>query len=192
MLSMDSDSQASSISALTRRAWVPAGDPSFHSCCRPPVVGGCRRAPFYLLDPEHLGMSPAEAAAKEGAATARRKVAATELPSVDPVVCGTVAVNRQGARVGKGGGFSDLEVAFLLEAGVIPSGAPSRTGHQASSGSIWGKTTSPRFQRWQLCQPATEKPRQSVNGFGRYNSSTFVKADPAGGRGPPQNLHIAA
>jgi 5-formyltetrahydrofolate cyclo-ligase len=30
-----------------------------------------------------------------------------------------VAVNRQGARVGKGGGFSDLEVAFLVEAGVI-------------------------------------------------------------------------
>jgi 5-formyltetrahydrofolate cyclo-ligase len=30
-----------------------------------------------------------------------------------------VAVNRQGARIGKGGGFSDLEVAFLVEAGVI-------------------------------------------------------------------------
>jgi 5-formyltetrahydrofolate cyclo-ligase family len=38
---------------------------------------------------------------------------------VDLVVCGSVAVNRQGARIGKGGGFSDLEVAFLIEAGVI-------------------------------------------------------------------------
>ena len=38
---------------------------------------------------------------------------------MDLVICGTVAVNRQGARVGKGGGFSDLEVAFLVEAGVI-------------------------------------------------------------------------
>jgi 5-formyltetrahydrofolate cyclo-ligase len=38
---------------------------------------------------------------------------------VDLVVCGSVAVNRQGARVGKGGGFSDLEVAFLVEAGVL-------------------------------------------------------------------------
>jgi 5-formyltetrahydrofolate cyclo-ligase len=28
-------------------------------------------------------------------------------------------VNHQGARIGKGGGFSDLEVAFLVEAGVI-------------------------------------------------------------------------
>jgi 5-formyltetrahydrofolate cyclo-ligase len=75
--------------------------------------------PFYLLDPEHLGMSPWEAAAKEGAAKAGRKVAASELPPVDLVVCGSVAVNRQGARIGKGGGFSDLEVAFLVEAGVI-------------------------------------------------------------------------
>jgi hypothetical protein len=40
---------------------------------------------------------------------------------VDLVVCGSVAVNRQGARIGKGGGFSDLEVAFLVEAGVIRS-----------------------------------------------------------------------
>ena len=50
--------------------------------------------PFYLLDPEHLSMSPWEAAAKEGAAKAGRKVAARELPSVDLVVCGSVAVNR--------------------------------------------------------------------------------------------------
>jgi 5-formyltetrahydrofolate cyclo-ligase len=38
---------------------------------------------------------------------------------VDLAVCGSVAVNREGARIGKGGGFSDLEVAFLIEAGVI-------------------------------------------------------------------------
>jgi 5-formyltetrahydrofolate cyclo-ligase len=75
--------------------------------------------PFYLLDPEQLSISPWEAAAKEGAAKAGRKVAATELPSVDLVVCGSVAVNRRGARIGKGGGFSDLEVAFLVEAGVV-------------------------------------------------------------------------
>jgi hypothetical protein len=53
---------------------------------------------------------------RRGAARAGRKLAASELPSV---VCGSVAVNRQGARIGKGGGFSDLEVAFLVEAGLI-------------------------------------------------------------------------
>jgi 5-formyltetrahydrofolate cyclo-ligase len=75
--------------------------------------------PFYLLDPQRLSISPWEAATKEGAAKRGRKVAASELPSVDLIVCGSVAVNRQGARIGKGGGFSDLEVAFLVEAGVI-------------------------------------------------------------------------
>jgi 5-formyltetrahydrofolate cyclo-ligase len=44
--------------------------------------------PFYLLDPKHLTISPWEAAAKEGAAKAGQKVAATELPSVDLAVCG--------------------------------------------------------------------------------------------------------
>ena len=58
--------------------------------------------PFYLLDPEHLGIPPWEAATKEGAAKSGRKVAASELPSVDLIVCGSVAVNRQGARIGKG------------------------------------------------------------------------------------------
>src|SRR4030095_16156997 len=87
--------------------------------------------PFYLLDPDHLSMPPWEAATKEGAAKAGRKVAATKLPSVDLVICGSVAVNRQGARIGKGGGFSDLEVAFLVEAGVIrPDTVLATTVHQ--------------------------------------------------------------
>jgi len=38
---------------------------------------------------------------------------------VDLVVCGTVAVNRRGVRVGKGGGYSDLEFALLSESGAI-------------------------------------------------------------------------
>ena len=38
-----------------------------------------------------------------------------ELESIDLVVCGSVAVNRRGARVGKGGGYSDLEFALLTE-----------------------------------------------------------------------------
>jgi 5-formyltetrahydrofolate cyclo-ligase len=38
---------------------------------------------------------------------------------VDLVVCGSVAVNRRGARIGKGAGYSDIEVALLAEAGLI-------------------------------------------------------------------------
>jgi 5-formyltetrahydrofolate cyclo-ligase len=42
-----------------------------------------------------------------------------DLGHVDLVVCGTVAVNRAGVRVGKGGGYSDLELGLLVEAGSV-------------------------------------------------------------------------
>jgi 5-formyltetrahydrofolate cyclo-ligase len=38
---------------------------------------------------------------------------------VDLVVCGSVAVNRRGTRLGKGAGYSDIAVALLQEAGRI-------------------------------------------------------------------------
>ena len=47
-----------------------------------------------------------------------RPVALDELDPVELIVCGTVAVNRQGVRIGKGGGFSDLEFALLAERGL--------------------------------------------------------------------------
>lgn len=46
-------------------------------------------------------------------------VAVEDLGHVDLVVCGTVAVNHAGVRVGKGGGYSDLELALLVEAGLV-------------------------------------------------------------------------
>jgi 5-formyltetrahydrofolate cyclo-ligase len=41
------------------------------------------------------------------------------MPRVDVIVCGTVAVNPEGVRIGKGGGFSDLEFALLVEQGLV-------------------------------------------------------------------------
>jgi 5-formyltetrahydrofolate cyclo-ligase len=61
----------------------------------------------------------------EGDPTIRRALAegvpvtVEELGHVDLVVCGTVAVNRDGVRVGKGGGYSDLELGLLVEAGLV-------------------------------------------------------------------------
>jgi 5-formyltetrahydrofolate cyclo-ligase len=79
--------------------------------------------PFILLDPRRLDVPPRRAAsisgATSGATRAGRRIGVAELQPVDLVVCGSVAVNRQGARVGKGGGFSDLEFALLVEAGLI-------------------------------------------------------------------------
>jgi 5-formyltetrahydrofolate cyclo-ligase len=75
--------------------------------------------PFILLDPGRLDVPPRRAASIAGSARAGRRITLADLQPVDLVVCGSVAVNREGVRVGKGGGFSDLEFALLVEAGLI-------------------------------------------------------------------------
>ena len=77
------------------------------------------RRPFIRLDPRDLPMSPRRAASIRGASKAGRPVAVSRVPHIDLVVCGSVAVDRRGARVGKGGGFSDIEFALLVDAGRI-------------------------------------------------------------------------
>lgn len=42
-----------------------------------------------------------------------------ELPHIDLILAGSVAVHRDGRRIGKGGGYSDLEFALAREAGKI-------------------------------------------------------------------------
>lgn len=77
--------------------------------------------PFYLLDPATLPPPVAQAASHQAAATLATTVTIDEIPTLDLVVCGSVAVNARGARVGKGAGYSDLELALLAEAGLIDS-----------------------------------------------------------------------
>jgi 5-formyltetrahydrofolate cyclo-ligase len=78
-----------------------------------------QRKPFLLLDPAKSRVNPRKAASIRGATQLGRPVATSAVRPVDFVVCGSVAVNRKGARVGKGGGFSDLELALLTEAGLV-------------------------------------------------------------------------
>jgi 5-formyltetrahydrofolate cyclo-ligase len=75
--------------------------------------------PFYLLDPASLTLPPAEAATMRAAAAHAPRLAINELRPVDLIVCGSVAVNRHGDRIGKGAGYSDLEVALLHDAGIL-------------------------------------------------------------------------
>lgn len=75
--------------------------------------------PFLLLDPEVITEPPRKAASIKGSSTAGRPVALDEMEAIDLIVCGSVAVNRSGARIGKGGGFSDLEFALTRQAGVV-------------------------------------------------------------------------
>jgi 5-formyltetrahydrofolate cyclo-ligase len=75
--------------------------------------------PFFLLDPDTLVGTPEEAADKNGAEQNARRVGVDQMLPIDMVICGSVAVNPSGARIGKGAGYSDLEVALLTEAGLV-------------------------------------------------------------------------
>ena len=75
--------------------------------------------PFFVLDPAGLAAAPAEAATRDHTARHARKVAVEDMRRVDVVVCGSVAVNRRGSRLGKGAGYSDIAIALLQEAGRI-------------------------------------------------------------------------
>ncbi len=82
------------------------------------------RRPFWLLDPRRLRAGFREAASIAGAARHGRRAALDEVEPLDLIVCGSVAVGRDGARVGKGGGYSDLEFALLVREGKIGPAAP--------------------------------------------------------------------
>lgn len=81
-----------------------------------PRLAGARC--FWKLDPRRL-RDPSAASTIGGAARLGRPVHPRELPHIDLVVAGSVAVDRRGARVGKGGGYSDLEYAIGREVGCI-------------------------------------------------------------------------
>ncbi len=75
---------------------------------------------FWRLDPSRLDPRDLPAAATiRGASRFGRPARPRELPHVDLIVAGSVAVNRKGVRVGKGGGYSDLEYAIGREVGAI-------------------------------------------------------------------------
>ncbi|WP_260728318.1 5-formyltetrahydrofolate cyclo-ligase [Dactylosporangium roseum] len=101
--------------------------------------------PFFLLDPDHLADKPRTAASISGAGRSARRISVADLAPVDLVVTGCVAVGEDGARLGKGGGFADLEFALAGAAGLIgadtmvvttvhelqvrPAGVVPTTGH---------------------------------------------------------------
>lgn len=87
--------------------------------------------PFLLLDPERLEVSPRKASSIKGASRHAEGVAAEELEPLDLVVAGSVAADSEGARLGKGGGYSDLEFAVAAELGRIgPETVVETTVHE--------------------------------------------------------------
>jgi 5-formyltetrahydrofolate cyclo-ligase len=87
--------------------------------------------PFIELDPKTLQCSPYVASSIKGAAQFGKPITLQQVKKIDLVVCGSVAVNRRGARVGKGGGYSDLEFALLTEEKKIAQNTPIVTSVHA-------------------------------------------------------------
>lgn len=82
------------------------------------------RDPFFVLDPQQLVDSARAASSIKGAWRSARRVSVSELEPVDFVVIGCVAAGADGARLGKGGGFADLEFALAAEAGLVGPQTP--------------------------------------------------------------------
>ena len=76
------------------------------------------RGGFKKFDPRRIPLDEIEKAASLSRGDRwSEEVALTDMPRLDAVVCGSVAVTRDGRRCGKGEGYSDLEFAILRELG---------------------------------------------------------------------------
>jgi 5-formyltetrahydrofolate cyclo-ligase len=82
---------------------------------------------FIEVDPQRFGRRAILASSIAGACRYGRPVAPREMRPVDLIVCGSVAVGRDGARLGKGGGYCDLEYGLLREEGKLRESTPILT-----------------------------------------------------------------
>ena len=78
---------------------------------------------FVELDPSRIN-DHSFASTIKGSFKLGRVVHPKEMQPVDLIVCGAVAVTRDGARLGKGGGFSDLEYALVRTLGLATEETP--------------------------------------------------------------------
>src|SRR2546425_3058042 len=97
-----------------RRAALAAGKHVFMAVPRLSA-----RTCFLHLDPARLHGRLAEAATIAGATKLGRPVGPEALGHIDLIVAGSVAVDHRGARLGKGGGYRDLEFALAVEQGAV-------------------------------------------------------------------------
>lgn len=81
------------------------------------------KAGFLLFDPDEIDADDYEDASMLSRwEPFAREIELDELPDIDLIVTGCVAVTREGKRAGKGHGYSDLEYGILRELGHDPVG----------------------------------------------------------------------
>ena len=79
----------------------------------PRLRGGFKKLDPRRIPPDRIN----EAASLSRGDRWSEEVALVDMPGLDAIVCGSVAVTRDGRRCGKGEGYSDLEFAILRELG---------------------------------------------------------------------------
>ena len=80
---------------------------------------------FMLLDPNKIPRDALmKASTLRGAFKYGRPCSFEDMPRVDLIVVGSVAVSRDGVRVGKGGGYSEIEYGILRELKLIDEETP--------------------------------------------------------------------
>jgi len=79
---------------------------------------------FLELNPSKMSGKYDFASSIKGAFNFGKPVNPEDMRKPDFVVAGSVAVNKDGARVGKGGGFSDLEYAIAVQTGLVDKDTP--------------------------------------------------------------------
>lgn len=83
------------------------------------------RKGFMVLDPDEVPReSYSRASTIKGAFRYGRLGPLQELPRVDLIVTGSVAVAKDGVRIGKGGGYSEIEYGVLREIGAVNEETP--------------------------------------------------------------------
>jgi 5-formyltetrahydrofolate cyclo-ligase len=80
---------------------------------------------YLLINPDKIGGSEKFASTIKGAF--KHGETLLKFPTVDLVVEGSVAVDRKGNRLGKGGGYGDQEISHLLKVKAIDEGTPRAT-----------------------------------------------------------------
>ncbi len=77
---------------------------------------------YLLIDPYHVEGKEKLAATINGAFNFGNQI--DEFPKVDLVIEGSVAVDKYGNRLGKGGGYGDMEISHLFEEKAITRSTP--------------------------------------------------------------------
>jgi len=86
-----------------------------------PVLMAAPRRPdtFLRLDPSRLKGHEREATTIKGMSRFGQPVSVEDLPAADLVIKGSVAVDTQGGRLGKGHGYGDRELGLLDDRGLL-------------------------------------------------------------------------